>query len=200
MTPLVVRRPTCRCAGRRSGRPRARARTSRVTPYLNARGPPAFSATLPPRQQSSRASSIGRIEPAFAPRPPRGDRRAIDAGLDHGDAFAAIDLLDSRHARRREHDAARDRDGAARAPGAASPRSDGYLGFARDAARAARMSSGPSAITTAAGIAPSASDSSLAKRAQASSLVRTLEGPSERSSKRRALSAAWAEGRGRRDD
>ena len=58
---------------------------SRVTPYLNARGPPAFSATLPPIEQNAEAGRIGRVE-----QPLRLDRRlqvaVDDARLDDRDA------------------------------------------------------------------------------------------------------------------
>ena len=94
---------------------------SRVTPYLKARGPPAFSATLPPIMQVFSEFGIGRVEEAL------GLDRRVEVGRDEarlhdGEEVLAIDLEDAAHRVGREHDAAGDRDGAARATGAAGAR------------------------------------------------------------------------------
>ena len=95
---------------------------SRVTPYLSARGPPAFSATLPPMAQRSSEFGIGRVEEAVL----------LHLRLEHaGDhprlhprgEVGGTDVEDAVHPLHRHPDPAVDGERAARLPAA---RADGH--------------------------------------------------------------------------
>ena len=76
-----------------------------MTPYLNARGPPALVGDVAADRAELERAGIGRVEQAL-----RLDRllqlAGDDARLDHRDEVARIDLLDLLHALGRQHDAA----------------------------------------------------------------------------------------------
>ena len=103
---------------------------SRVTPYLKARGPPAFSATLPPSvHDASDAGSGGKKSPAASTASCRSS--GDDARLDDGDEIVGVDLAHLRHALGRQHDAAARRQAAAGHPRAGAARRDRHAMLAR---------------------------------------------------------------------
>ena len=85
-------------------------------PYLAARGPPAFSAMLPPIVQEPREDGIGRIEEAGALDFLLEGFRD-DAGLDDREEILAVDLEDPVHRAQVERHAAADRERPAREAG-----------------------------------------------------------------------------------
>ena len=101
-----------------------------VVPYLNARGPPAHSATLPPIDGLIQRRRIGRIE-----QPDAFDRLLElprdHVGLDDGDEVRLVDLEDAVHPLQRDDDAAAHRDAAARVARAAAARHERHAS-ARD--------------------------------------------------------------------
>ena len=73
-----------------------------VVPYLNARGPPAHSATLPPMLRLAQAGRIGRIEQADAPRRRPAASPVITPGCDDGEQVAHVDREDAVEALQRQ--------------------------------------------------------------------------------------------------
>ncbi len=150
---------------------------SRVTPYLKARGPPAFSATLPPSAHCRKRVRIGRVEQPLA-LPPRGaGRRARPRARPPRDvsrrSISLMRFIPSVESTMPP------------ATGTAPPvrpvppaaRRDRHLGFARDRERGEDVLRGSPPATTASGTRPSASDSSRETLARLRP-VSTFDGPS----------------------